>query len=167
MEGSIQERLDALRGEIDEKVEKHGWFAMSVFPTQESGDPGLYWTYTIGLSKTHGHPELIIFGLPYKTAHSLLSSAITEIEKGAHIDDGDLVPRVIRDYDVKAVAVPDEKLRDYVGWSLSYDERNEVEPCEPRVLQLVWPDVERRFPWDDGYADEPRDAQPVLGTVRS
>lgn len=40
----------------------------------EDDQPG--WAYTVGLSQTFEHPELILFGLPLDVAHVLLNLGI-------------------------------------------------------------------------------------------
>src|SRR3954470_5936666 len=72
--------LNRIEQRIVDCVEEYGWFAMSVSPAADSDDPEEWFTYTIGLPKSHGWPEIICFGLGGDVAHGLLSDAIAECE---------------------------------------------------------------------------------------
>jgi hypothetical protein len=55
---------------------EYGWHAMNVV----DGHPP--WTFTIGLSETWNHPELIIIGRSRATAHEMLDAIVVEIDDG-------------------------------------------------------------------------------------
>jgi hypothetical protein len=150
-----QERLDAFRDKIARDVERVGWSSVSVFPNEEGGPT---FTYTIGLPKTLGHPELILYGLPSSQAHGILASAIDEIRSGATLEPGKRYSRVLREFDVEVRAChpsgrPLNAARGFAG--------GDVE-----AVQIVWPDPEGRFPSDPdvdpAYAlvQEPVDEEP-------
>jgi hypothetical protein len=51
---------------VEENIEKFGWSVVTIFdPDGNDVD----YAYTIGLNKTYGVPDLIIFGLDGKTSH--------------------------------------------------------------------------------------------------
>src|SRR5690348_6122244 len=92
-------------------VDEYGWFGLSVGPREDSDDAREWWTYTVGLPKTHGWPELIVFGLDASDGHSFIAAAIEECKNknvpphkgqllftdtpGYHavVADGDGIPR--------------------------------------------------------------------------
>jgi hypothetical protein len=65
-----------MEDEIADVVREHGWFAASV----HDHDPPFL--DSIGLMQTCRHPELIVFGLEPREAHSLLSEVVEEIRAG-------------------------------------------------------------------------------------
>ncbi|MFE1045456.1 DUF4262 domain-containing protein [Streptomyces olivaceus] len=84
------------RGEADhadltviENVQRHGWHVVMV-PEDEVG-PGF--AYTIGLSHTHGAPELAMFGLDVDLMHRMLNRLGEKSAAGALLADGQKHPR--------------------------------------------------------------------------
>ena len=111
--------------------------------------------YTVGLTG-HGHPELILFGLPpdisRPTLYALAGDLIAgrrEIAAGRRADD------VVDGHQVEFVAVdePDRHLpaaaQFYAGAEVPL-----------RALQIVWPDRYHRWPWQTGTRVSD---MPVLG----
>jgi hypothetical protein len=145
-DSSVEDYLDVLR----EKIRGHGWAVQFV---EDDLRP---FAYTIGLHH-RGLPELLISGLPPRTAARVLNSMAHMI-----VEDGTvLAPAMHIDYqdefllEVVEVEHPDVHLTFAVGL---------VGP-HVRALQLVWADARGRWPWDAGWGSGRR-RQPVLG-VRS
>ncbi|MBI3478687.1 MAG: DUF4262 domain-containing protein [Acidobacteria bacterium] len=122
-------------------VEEFGCSVVSV--TGSKHDLG--WSYTIGIFDTCGKPEIITVGLPPKTAHSALNEGAKLLRSGVDLSQGrrhDLIGEVdceFRPVDPKWV----EHLMDWAVWY--YD------GVEFPVLQAVYPDLENRFPEDEGF----------------
>ena len=74
--------LPAARSESEEKVladvADRGWHG--VWIPEEGGTPG--WVFSVGLLHSHGHPEIVVFGLPSETAHAMIANAVVDIEAG-------------------------------------------------------------------------------------
>ncbi len=62
-----------------ENIKKHGWESLYVFDESEKRPSFLY---SIGLEESFDHPEIVIFGLPRKTMHGLLSDVVEDIKEG-------------------------------------------------------------------------------------
>ena len=157
-----------MASEADQKiidgVEKYGWFAQSVAPRSDSDDPQEWFTYTIGLTKTHGWPEIICFGLGSDVAYGLLADAIAECETRAICpSDGLVLTDTIKGYDallVNGAAIPES----YFGTGTWYARRVGTE-APPARLQLLWPDSAGKFPNDPACSEGVRRSQtPVGGT---
>lgn len=140
---------------IQALIEQHGWAVQGVFGTED--DPAIPFGYTVGLT-LKDLPEVIIFGLSPALTQSTLNTVATRmIERGAH-QAGELIDYVFQGpYEPMAVDVDarylEQEYLTVVG--RLYGDRN------PSALQLVIPDKEQRFPWDDGYAmDSPLLGQP-------
>jgi hypothetical protein len=139
-------------------VEKYGWFGLSVSPRTDSADPEEWFTYTIGLPKSHGWPEIICFGLAGGTAHGVLSDAIAECEtKGLRPEAGLELTDTLNGFNallVDASSIPDP----YFG-SATWYARLMGTPAPPPRLQLLWPDKAGKFPNDPDCSPEVRRMQ--------
>lgn len=140
-EREFDERLDQMMVKFRVAIDDVGWAALGVFP-EGPGEPTF--TYTIGLTETLQHPELIVYGMHYKQAHAILYSAIEMIKKeGIIMIPGERYPEVVRDYDVMVKYVEDEESRPLNMATRFYD--------HPVIaMQLLWPDKNGKFPGEEG-----------------
>ena len=132
-------------GKEDERtishIEEFGCSVVSVARTEH----GLGWSYTIGIFDISGKPELVTVGLPPETAHFALNEAAGLLRAGIDLTQGrhhDLIGQVeceFRPIDPKWV-------RQLMGWAVWYYDG----PDFP-VLQAVYPDLQNRFPEDEGF----------------
>ncbi|WP_232344862.1 DUF4262 domain-containing protein [Actinoplanes awajinensis] len=138
-------------GQIGEAIERSGVYLQFVpqpIPLETC------W-YTIGLTG-HGHPEMVLFGLPPDISRPTLRTVAGEViagrrtfTAGQHADD------VLEGHPVQFVAViePDRHLpvaaQFYAGTGSAVE-----------ALQIVWPDRYLRWPWQPGTH---LDDMPVLG----
>lgn len=141
-------RTDAYLVQVMGIIEAHGWAVQGVFPTAE--DPGATFTYTVGLT-AKGLPELLVYGLNPQVATNLLNMAAQwMIDNERAFATGEPYTGFLAgDYVVRFI--------DATTGDLAVARR--LYP-EVRCLQMVWPDRDGRFPWDDGYAIRP-DLQPI------
>jgi hypothetical protein len=122
-------------------IEEFGCSVVSVKRTQR----GLGWSYTIGIFDTCRQPELITVGLLPETAHFALNAAAKLLRAGIDLTEGrhrDLVGQVeceFRPLDSKWIA-------QLMGWATWYYNGDDFP-----VLQAVYPDLENRFPEDEGF----------------
>ena len=110
--------------------------------------------YTVGLTLTRDHPELILVGR-WPQAHAILQTAVGAIESGTRFAHGSESDEILEGYPVRFHRVsPDwaEHLLTYTSWV------RRRRPFE--AVQLVLPDRERRWPSDEGYSGPP---QPIIG----
>jgi Domain of unknown function (DUF4262) len=109
---------------------------------------GLGWSYTIGVFDTAGKPEIITVGLPPETAHFAVNEAAkllragVDITRGRHRD-------VIGEVECEFRPVGRKWVEHLMGWALWYYDRGDFP-----VLQAVYPDLENRFPEDEGFNQE-------------
>lgn len=154
--------LSRVEQRIVDCVEEYGWHALSVAPRADSDDPMEWFTYTIGLPKSHEWPELICFGLASDTSHGFMADAIAECEaKGICPSAGLVLTDTLKGYDALLVdgsAIPDE----YFGHAIWYA-RHVGTPVPPERLQLLWPDDAGKFPNEPDCAAEIVTAQTPAG----
>src|SRR4051812_23358833 len=72
-------------------VERHGWHVIGV----EEDEEGPAFAYSIGLYRSFGHPEVIVFGLPVRVLHRVINAVGEEVRSGerfGHLDEsGDVL----------------------------------------------------------------------------
>ena len=134
---------DRVTAKIRSDIATFGWHCLSVHPRQ--GELGSYFTYTIGLTETLNHPEIMIFGLGSKTAHSILSDCVTMIRQGTSFQPNVEYSNVIGGgYKVVFKQVRSEVLPEYFGTAVRYYKGRGLSG-----LIMFWPDKEHRFPWQE------------------
>ena len=142
--------LSRLEREFVENIEESGHQVLSV-----DASLTIYrWTYTLGLFNTSGQPELISIGLPSGIAGRALNAAAermrsgVDLKKGRHRD-------LLGDVEVEFRAADPTWVRELMT-SAKWFNGNWDFP----VLQLIYPDLENRFQWEDGFTEYFR--QPLL-----
>lgn len=136
-------------------VERYGWHCTSVCPKEGASTPRF--SYTVGLYHTYGQPEFIIFGLDSKIAYGLLSIlAGAAADKRMYALDKPC-GALIDNYECAFAQVPKHRFNDYVFSALWFY----AEVGFP-LYQIVWPDSEGRYPWNEGAKDDPSHPQPIL-----
>ncbi len=144
---------------VVKNVEQFGWHCTSVAP--RVGQEGEVFSYTVGLYQTHGSSELIMFGLPSDTAHSIFSIYVDRLREGKPISLEEPSNDLIQNYPCTFVAVPRERYNDFVFSALWFY----AEVSFP-LHQVVYPDREGLFPWHAAATQEFREQQPVLGSMQ-
>ena len=138
-----------------ETIDRHGWALTGVFPTPD--DPGCPFTYTIGLT-VHHRPELIIAGLPQPCAGEILNILSGRIfDQNVSFTPGQVLDDLLGD-GYKAViveAAPDKTTGLWPGMAMRFYGQL------VRLQQVVWPDDQGAYPWDDAWSLNPA-VQPTI-----
>jgi hypothetical protein len=142
-----QEWQVAYLREVERVIGEHGWAVQGVFATPTTPSH----SYTIGLARRFGHPELAFEGLPGDVAQTLLNDVALRVERGKVVEHGavftDLATMAVRAVRVEqGLEFGIESGRFPIAWQVEAKEL-----AAHGVIQLVYPDPEGRFPWDDGY----------------
>ena len=114
-------------------------------------------SYTIGLFKTYGYPELICFGLNLNLLHSALWSGKELLDKQPAPNQSIGYPDFIGDYDVRFLTVDKSWYKDYFGYGYWFNGTWDFP-----ALQIVWPDKQALFPWEDDFNPNWKWGQPLL-----
>jgi hypothetical protein len=144
--------MDEHEAQLVADIDRFGWTVMKV-----SNDAGPNFAYSIGIFQTLKHPEIIMFGLALDTMHTIINDVGEHVRKGARFEAGATSSDFLEDFDVTFRTVPRHQYAGHLGWA-TWLYHGEEFP----VLQLVYPDRERRWPWSDGATDGFRALQPVL-----
>lgn len=147
------EELDQAERNFVAEVRRSGWFDTHVFADAEG--PGF--NYSTGFWTTANHPELIVFGLKHEVAHDVFWSLYEEAKSGSQLLPGTLTDKAFATLSACVVPVSKRFYREFLGWSRFFY-RGDDFPC----FQLVWPDREGIFPWEDGFDQAFAGRQPDL-----
>ncbi|VUD46253.1 hypothetical protein TDB9533_00786 [Thalassocella blandensis] len=134
-------------------IQNHGCHVLKVM----EGDDQPCFTYTIGINKIQGKPDVIILGLKTELAHSILNHYKDRLLAGEHFKPGKFYSDFIENFDICFVTVAKKHFKEYFGWGLWLHDGYDFE-----MLQMVWPTTTGLWPWDDGKSDYYCWAQPIL-----
>jgi len=136
--------------EAQTRVREGGWL---MIPGKVAG--GLECLYTVGLSP-HGHPEMVIVGLPREMARTLIETVVRRYQRQAIKRRAGEIYQDLARAEMACVAVTPRQKR-VLGIAVG------VLGPDIEALQIVWPDREGKYPWDAGVDPEVRKGQYVLG----
>jgi len=141
--------LDAPANALDDdekffvaKIREHGWFNTSVTGDEEG--PGF--SYTSGLWVSTGQPEVIMFSMKREIAHDVFWDLFRDAQAGHGLTQGVPTNRVFANLPAYVFPVAEKYYREYLGWN-RWLYAGDNFPC----LQIVWPDRDGVFPWQDGF----------------
>ena len=149
-------QLDEADKKLLADVERYGWHCLHIRGlVGESTLP--YWSFSIGLFQTWQHPELVVFGLEQEQAHAVLGHLVDRIKTGERFSSGQDYSDILDGYLCRFIVVDPRWYSDFFGYAQWFYETADGFPA----LQLLLPDKEGRYPWDDGYAIT-KGMQPIL-----
>jgi len=128
-----------------EAIASHGHQCVGVGADEDDGSPTF--TYTVGLTETDAHPELLVVGLPPRLAHSLIENVVDLIRDGRSICDGAQLDGIIMGHPVLIQGV------DLNDCCLHFGVSDAHYDAEVARLQIIWPDPQGLF-LDDPGCDE-------------
>jgi hypothetical protein len=134
-------------------VEEVGWHVIMV----PEDDEGPSFAYSVGLSRTFVHPEIIVFGLDLGLMHRMINSVGEEVRRGRRFADGQAASGILEGYDVRLIPVARRHFPEYLGYAHWFYNGDDFP-----ALQCLWPDKKGRFPTDPGFARALRPRQPLL-----
>lgn len=131
----------------------HGWHVVNVWPEQRT--PG--WAFTIGLEQTLSHPEIVVFGLDPELAHPLLNDVGEAIRGGQVYEAGHQYSGLLEGIQLTFKPVDPTWYGPFLGTAIWFNEGTSF-----NTLQLIWPDKNAFYPWQDGFDSDWTWAQPML-----
>ena len=121
-----------------------------------SGSPSF--SYSTGLSR-YALPEIIICGLPMEICSTFINQLANEMMNGKELELGKRYDEYVANYDAIFIKVSEENIDKYMKVTKRHIE-GEIE-----AFQMVWPDTDGVFPWEDGFDEKFIKMQPMLGEV--
>lgn len=146
---------------IEWMIETKGWALEPVAAQHDSDPPTPSYAYSIGFPAAVDFPEVAVFGLTPVAAQGLVELVADARRGGTEIPVGvELVG--LFDNDLRCVFAPVD-LDTWGGWfsTLMSWYGGETVP----VVQLLYPDRNGFLPYEPGYEQRMRLAQPVLGQL--
>lgn len=148
---------------IEWMIETHGWALEPVAPRPETDPPTPGYAYTIGVPAAVGFPEIAAFGLTPVAANGLLGLVVDACRGGTEIPLGvELVG--LLDNELRCVFAPID-LDEFGAFFSTAAAWYRGEPFS--MVQLLYPDRNGFLPYEAGYEQRMRLAQPVIGRVGS
>jgi hypothetical protein len=153
MDNEHEEHNKLAEQRIIDDVEKYGCHLALL--EADNYLPGF--AYSIGLYKNYNHAEIICFGLPTEVLGAVLNDAKTRIQNGEKLETLKLYEDFLEGYKVQFLEVAKEHFRDYLGYAKWFSGGWNFP-----AIQLVWPDKEHFFPWEEGFNAKWQFKQPLL-----
>lgn len=146
---------------IEWMIETEGWALEPVPPRADTDPPSPAYAYTIGLPALLGFPELAVFGLTPVAARGLLGLVVDAVRGGTEIPFGvELVG--LLDNELRCVFAPIDT--DQCG-PLFATAQSWYRGGDYAMVQLLYPDRNGFMPYEPGFDQRLRFAQPVVGQV--
>ncbi len=115
-------------------------------------------SYTIGLYEKFQHPEIVTFGLKIDVMGHLLNHLRDQIKKGESYEPNKTYSGLLEGYEIQFLEVKKENYPDYLGYTGWYYKKSFDFP----VLQMIWPDKESKWPWQNDFNEDWKFKQPLL-----
>lgn len=135
------------------KIREHGWAHTYVFGDAEHSS----FDYSTGWWLSINHPEIIVFGMSIDLSERILWGIYREVLSGGPLTEGVRTDRAFENLPAYAFEVSSRFYPDYLGWSRWFYGGDDF-----RCLQIVWPDRNGLFAWEDGADPAMNQNQPDL-----
>lgn len=139
--------------EVRTDVLTYGWHVAGA--TADAGAPA--WRYTVGLHRTHQHPEVVVSGLSHEVTEALLAAVVRHVRAGTRFEAGDAYDGILERYACAFRAVDRRWYTLYLPHAVAFYGGTRFP-----ALQCLWPDRLGRFPWERGCDPAVRAAQACL-----
>ena len=146
---------------IEWMIETEGWALEPVAPNADADPPTPAYAYTIGVPALLGFPEVAVFGLTPVASRGLIGLVVDAVRGGTEIPLGvELVG--LLDNELRCVFAPVDIdghgafFRTAAAW---------YEGAAYEMVQLIYPDRNGFLPYEVGFDERMRLAQPVVGQV--
>ena len=100
-------------------------------------------SYSIGIEKSAGQPELIITGLKQDLAHWIINEYNNRIKAGEKFIPGEFYAGFVGNFDVTFKEVEEKHYKEYFGWGRWLYKGNNF-----KALQLIYPSTSGIWPWE-------------------
>ncbi|OOQ58445.1 DUF4262 domain-containing protein [Mucilaginibacter pedocola] len=154
MECKHDHHTDEARNNVTANIEQHGCHIVLV----QSGNSVPDFAYSIGLYERFNHPEIICFDLKSDLMSSMINHACDLIEQGELLIPGKLYDGFLEGHNVQLLPVDKAFYAEHFGYARWYYGNYIDFPA----LQIVYPDLQGNFPWEENFNPEWKFRQPLL-----
>jgi len=146
---------------IEWMIETNGWALEPVTPRADTDPPTPAYAYTIGVPALAGFPEIAVFGLTPVASNGLITMVVDALRGGTEIPLGvELIGLLDNDLRCMFAPVDTDETR---GTFTTLDAWYRGQPYA--VVQLLYPDRKGFMPYELGYDERMKYAQPVIGQI--
>ncbi len=146
---------------IEWMIETNGWALEPVTADPSTDPPSPSYAYTIGVPAICPFGEIAVFGLTPSAANGLVSLVIDALRGGTEIPlDVELVGLLDNDLRCRFAPVDLEARGQLFGTAASWYAGRPFD-----LVQLLYPDRNGFMPYETGFDQRLRYAQPVIGRV--
>ena len=146
---------------IEWMIETNGWALEPVAPAADTVPPTPSYAYTIGVPDLTGFPEMAVFGLTPSAANGLIGLVVDALRGGTEIPLGvELVGLLDNDLRCMFAAIDLTEHGDAFATAAAW-----YRSAPFSMAQLLYPDRNGFMPYEAGFEQRLRLAQPVLGEV--
>ncbi len=145
---------------IEWMIETKGWAIEPIGARVDLEPPRPGYAYTIGFPARFGFPEVVVFGLTPVAASGLLDLVAQQLEGGVEIPC-DVPLQGLLDNDLRCVfaSVDADEVAEFCATGHAWHRGSFP------IVQLLWPDRMGWLPYEDGFDQRVRVAQPLIGRV--
>ena len=128
-------------------VAAYGWHVPYILADEN----GPAYSFSVGLYLKFEHPEILVMGLSQPAAVQLINLAGRYISSGRVFRPQERTHDLAEGFACSFVPIIVDHYRHYLGYCIWFY-RTLKQPFP--AIQLVWPDTEGRFPWENGYDEQ-------------
>lgn len=114
-------------------------------------------SYSIGIEKTSGQPELVVVGLKHELSQFMINEYNRRVRSGQSFKSGQRASDFLEGFEIEFREVHQSHFREYFGWGIWLYKGTGF-----RVLQAVWPTTSGVWPWEQGTSEYYLHIQPLL-----
>lgn len=133
-------------------VVRHGCHVVGVLADEK----GPAYSYSIGLFRNFGHPEILVFGLAHPLMQRIINGLKENIRGGTSFVVGNRYPDILEGFDCAFRLVSTKHYRELLGYARWFHGGDDFP-----VVQCVWPDRQGRFPWEPSFNARFKALQPL------
>jgi len=146
---------------IDWMIEATGWAFEAVQADVDRIPPSPPYAYSIGLGPRFGFPEVVVFGMTAANARGMVGLVVDLLAGGVEPPVGSLFVGLL-DNELRCALLPVDLAAHAELFATAADWTGGL---EFRVVQFAWPDRNGWLPWEPGFDQRLRFAQPVIGSL--
>jgi hypothetical protein len=145
--------MDAGEKKALDDIAQYGCHVIHVLEEEE----GPAFTYSVGIQKSSGAPEVIVIGLKQPIAHFLVNEYNTRVRAGERFVPGNRYDGFLEGFQVQFGVVLPDHFESYFGWDIWLYGGKQFD-----VLQLIYPNTSGVWPWEPEASSWFRTNQPIL-----